>query len=304
MKEKATSSYAKIIFYLLLLSFIGHFLTLLIKLSPPPTHEDKSIAKKKEKRIRLVVKKNPKKQQIVSTEKKREKKPDEPAFLGEYNQSFDRQTTATKIAPFKKAGQGEKNARPTLFAQPNPSPPQKKQSSSKKKILGKRLKFQDLNIGSTMTEAIQRSPAAAQKGQKNGDRKESGLAQNNDFLEDVPMGDVTNLNTVEYKYYSFFNRIKRKLEVHWGKSLREKTLAMYKDGRRIPANSLQITSLIISLDSKGNIVNIVIKGSSGIREFDDAALESFNRAGPFPNPPKSMLKNGTARIEWGFVVKG
>ena len=27
--------------------------------------------------------------------------------------------------------------------------------------------------------------------------------QNNDFIEDVPLGDLTNLNTVEFKYFGF-----------------------------------------------------------------------------------------------------
>ena len=71
----------------------------------------------------------------------------------------------------------------------------------------------------------------------------------------------------------------------------------------MPANTERITSLKIKLDSKGNIVNIFVKGTSGISELDDAAIESFNKAGPFPNPPSGMLQNGFALIEWGFVVK-
>ena len=58
------------------------------------------------------------------------------------------------------------------------------------------------------------------------------------------------------------------------------------------------------MDSKGNIVDILIKSTSGIQELDEAAMESFNKAGPFPNPPSGMVKNGFATLEWGFVVKG
>ena len=46
-----------------------------------------------------------------------------------------------------------------------------------------------------------------------------------------------------------------------------------------------------------------LKSTSGVEELDAAAIESFNKAGPFPNPPKEMLENGRAKIEWGFVVK-
>jgi protein TonB len=48
---------------------------------------------------------------------------------------------------------------------------------------------------------------------------------------------------------------------------------------------------------------VLILSSSGQQELDSAAVESFNKSGPFPNPPKGMLKNGVAVLEWGFVVK-
>ena len=63
-----------------------------------------------------------------------------------------------------------------------------------------------------------------------------------------------------------------------------------------------ITSLQVDLDDNGNIVRVHLKGSSGVKELDDAAIESFNNAGPFPNPPKGMVRNGKASIEWGFAV--
>jgi hypothetical protein len=47
---------------------------------------------------------------------------------------------------------------------------------------------------------------------------------------------------------------------------------------------------------------VKILGASGVKELDDAAVESFNHAGPFPNPPKDLLINDVATIEWGFVV--
>jgi protein TonB len=57
------------------------------------------------------------------------------------------------------------------------------------------------------------------------------------------------------------------------------------------------------LDNKGNILQVRLKSTSGVDELDEAAVESFNKAGPFPNPPREMLKSGKAMIEWGFVVK-
>ena len=71
----------------------------------------------------------------------------------------------------------------------------------------------------------------------------------------------------------------------------------------IASDGDSVTSLRVSLDDKGSIIKVEIKSTSGVREFDDAAVESFNKAGPFPNPPSGMIKNGLAVVEWGFVVK-
>ena len=131
-----------------------------------------------------------------------------------------------------------------------------------------------------------------------------GLARSNDYVEDVPLGDVTSLNTIEYKYFGFYNRIKQKLEQFWGRSLKEKADAIYRSGRRMPASADRITSVVVTIDAKGNIIDVAIASTSGMRELDEAAVESFNKAGPFPNPPKGMITNGVAKIEWGFVVKG
>ena len=71
----------------------------------------------------------------------------------------------------------------------------------------------------------------------------------------------------------------------------------------MPASENLITSVSVTLNDKGQIVDMQIEGTSGVRELDQAAIESFNKAGPFPNPPKGLLVGGRATIQWGFVVK-
>ena len=48
---------------------------------------------------------------------------------------------------------------------------------------------------------------------------------------------------------------------------------------------------------KVDVANIIVSGT-----LDAAAIDSFNQAGPFPNPPKGMIRGGKAVVEWGFVV--
>jgi protein TonB len=313
----------KYILISLLVSFVFHigFLTVL-------KFDDikKSVftpEKKQEKRLRIVLrdnkpKSNPK--QIVTSEKSKKKERDPKArFLSKNTQKFDRQTTARKTGAFKEAGKGVKEGKKRVAKKQKEQPKKQQQAVQPKRIVKakskkanarkkKKITFADLTMGAKAFKTLKKREVAQQSskalGLKTGDKKKSGLSANNDFVEDIPLGDMTKLNTVEYKYYGFYHRIKQKLEQYWGRTIQNKAQALWRSGRRFPASGKnRITSLVIQLDSRGNIVKINVKGSSGVEELDAAAIDSFNKAGPFPNPPTGMIKNGLATIEWGFVVK-
>lgn len=240
--------------------------------------------------------------QIVNSEQTGEKKLDEKTrFLGESNQFFERQTIARTINTFKEAGRGGQTGAEKSAAK----------SEKKKDVINslqgtKEISLSDLAVTRVMNDNV---PISAKKGTgktvglQNGKDGVTGFASNNDFIEDIPLGDMTNINTAEFKYFGYYHRIRQKLEQYWGNSLRDKAERLYKSGRRLPASENVITSLTITIDNKGSIVDVAVKGTSGFKELDDAAIESFNKAGPFPNPPSGMLVNGKAEIEWGFVVK-
>lgn len=128
------------------------------------------------------------------------------------------------------------------------------------------------------------------------------IARNNDYLPDVPLGDITQLNTVEYKYFGFYDRIRKQLEQYWENSLKNQEMQLIKDRRHIPRDQNLITSLIVAIDREGRILQIQIERTSGVQEFDRAAIDSFYKAGPFPNPPTGMIEDGHALLKWGFVV--
>lgn len=219
------------------------------------------------------------------------------AFLSDKDRSFDRQTVAKNIASFKRAAQGDASVTQKS---------QTKAAEVKNKADFKNLKLSDFGVaaGEPMPTKTARAPASESvKGMKNGDPLANGLSATNDYVEEVTLGDFTHLNTVEYKFYGFYHRIRQKLEQFWGKSIQEKAEAIFRSGRRLPASENLITSLQVSLNEKGEIISVKILGASGVKELDDAAIESFNQAGPFPNPPKELLVNGRATIDWGFVVK-
>jgi protein TonB len=257
--------------------------------------------KQTEQKILIKLLKTKASKQIVATEESKIKdlaKLKKTAKLSKSNNVFERETQAVNGQTFKSAGLGVKNA------QDQKTQSQKLQKLSKKL---EKIKFSDLGLKQKNLEVskfkkkktVKQSVA---KGLKTGVRKARGLGSTSDHLEDIPLGDFTKLNTQEYEYYGFYNRIKQKLEQFWGFNIRDKAEKIFKQGRSIASEANLVTGLTISLNDKGEIVDILVKSASGIKELDDAAIESFNQAGPFPNPPKGMLKNGKATIEWGFVV--
>jgi protein TonB len=259
--------------------------------------------------------------QIVANELNGKKeRPVESRFAGEADQTFDRQTMASTNGAFKKAGLGNKqgvdSARNELIEPASSS----QKIIQTKTIVPKALSLSELGTiqiskvedeEKIQEEALQEmnrktaseSKKFAGKGIESGSADTMGLASNNDFVEEVPLGDMTNLNTTEFKYYGFYHRIRQKLEQYWGSTIQSKAKNLYKSGRRLPASENLITAITVTLDGGGNILDIKIDGTSGIRELDQAAIESFNKAGPFPNPPKGLLVGGRAVIQWGFVVK-
>ncbi len=306
----------------LVLSLIVHLLFIQLKINfdapAPMTPNDyvevtvEDIEKIKEAmKASTAAKTSAAKKQIVNNELSgNEVKPENSRYLGEKDQSYDRQTIAAKIDTFNKAAQGEKTG--TLNGdkiQEITKAINKVTAQAVPNAIGtaKKVNLNDLAMDqSSMEEAVQKAAAAhtAKLGVKQGDKNSRGLSSNNDFIETVPLGDFTHLNTTEFKYYGFYHRIRQKLEQFWGNSIREKAKAIYTSGRRLPASENLITSITVDINEQGEIVNVKVVGASGIKELDDAAVESFNKAGPFPNPPSGMVKNGVATIEWGFVVKG
>lgn len=236
------------------------------------------------------------KRQIVQSEDSRVEKKTDNAFLSDKDRFFERESVSKKVDRFKKAAKG--NSKITQREQ------NLRQAAKQKAI--KDLRLSDIGMMETgaMIQKPQRTPAsAAKQGMENGDLESFGLSATNDYVEEIKTGDFTYLNTVEYKYYGFYHRIRQKLEQFWGNSLQEKAANIFRSGRRLPASENLVTSLRVTLNQKGEIVGVKVIGASGVKELDDAAIESFNQAGPFPNPPSGLIKNGQAEIEWGFVVK-
>jgi protein TonB len=309
MQERSRKNkiWEKKLFLAVLASFLIHLAWLPIPVSDLWTDWAHKAPEEKQK-IRVRIKNEPK--QVVNFSKQRSKAAEkETDFISKEDQFFEKEQVAKKVDTYKEAGQGHRdgieNARDNQMVKAQKDQNNSEQEAKKHSDTEKRVKMSDLGVGprSKFLEKFSARQQMKALGVESGRREQTGLAQNNDYVEDIPLGDITNLNTKEYKYYGFYHRIRQRLEQHWGNSLQEKVHQLQRSGGRFPASANMVTSLRVTMDKKGNILQVHVKSTSGLNELDEAAIESFNKAGPFPNPPRGMVKNDIIQIEWGFVVK-
>lgn len=129
-------------------------------------------------------------------------------------------------------------------------------------------------------------------------------SQTSDYLKGKDPGLETLLNTREYKYYTYFNRIRRRLSEHWEPKVKEKMSKMFKQGRTIASTDDKVTKLLIVLNDSGVLVKVQVLSDSGVRDLDEAAIEAFRAAAPFPHPPEGIIdEEGTIKIRWDFVLE-
>lgn len=130
--------------------------------------------------------------------------------------------------------------------------------------------------------------------------KLSGAAPN-DHLDGVEEGDGTFLNTREWKYASFFNRVKQSVGMNWdaqGQLIRRDPTGSIYGGRD------RYTVVNVTLNERGLVRDIYVEKSCGLDFLDLEAIQSFERAQPFPNPPPGLLTDDqSVRFTFGFFVE-
>lgn len=126
------------------------------------------------------------------------------------------------------------------------------------------------------------------------DTTEGGGAPN-DAL-DVPEGDGTFLNTREWKYAAFFNRVKQAVSAKWDPNGR---LRRRNEGL---GSATRITVMHVSLRPDDSLADLYVGQSSGVDVLDAEAMSAFEKAAPFGNPPAGLVKDGFVRFTFGFHV--
>ena len=132
---------------------------------------------------------------------------------------------------------------------------------------------------------------------RSGPGAESGARQN--LLDDsLAEGAENLLNTRSSRFYSFYSRIYESIGPLWESRARE----VPRQNRLAPGD--YITKVEVILDDQGNLKDLRIFESAGVRPFDQAVLDSWRKLERFPNPPRELLeKDGLLHMGWTFSFR-
>lgn len=252
-------------------------------------------------------------QQIVSSDDRRlnDEKDPNAKYLSQFDQKVVRETRALKSGKFANTGGKGAAAAPAQAKPETPSDTEKSQEKLATKSDIKTFQGGDLAVTpktglAAFNPSFRKLPVVpdptAAPNETSGDGRE--ISATDDHLKDVPSGLDTMLSTREFLYYSYYNRIKSQLRQHWEPKIKEKFTKIVRQGRTIASEGDKITRVIIILDDRGTLIRVQVVGRSGITDLDDAAVEAFRAAAPFPNPPKGIVEaDGTIKIRWDFVLE-
>ena len=124
------------------------------------------------------------------------------------------------------------------------------------------------------------------------------------YIQGMKTGEVSALNTKEFVFYSYFDRVRKQLDQAWQPMLRDQIHQLYKKGRTLASNSDYVTKTMVTLNTKGEILRVQVLEQSGTYDLDQVAIDALNKAGPYPNPPRGLIgQDGTVQIRWDFVLK-
>jgi TonB family protein len=241
------------------------------------------------------------KQEMAETEDAKNREIDPKArFLGEHNQKAQQQTKAKSVDDFRaKQGSGLKGG--TTENMPSTGENTPKPSEAEKMEIGE---------GGEQKPTEEKPGQGIKRNWKTLSLKDLGIggdggatAATDDRLKGVDNGERTILSTREYKYFSYYNRIKELLRQYWKPNVERKLYMLIAKGRNIGEDEM-VTELVVLLNPQGNIQKISRVGSSGIEDLDEAAVDAFQKAAPFPNPPKGIIDpDGFVRIRWDFILQ-
>lgn len=200
------------------------------------------------------------------------------AYLSDQNRVVDEEKSSKKIGSLAKSG----------------SP-----KTIEKKVSEKPVSLSDIGVKISTT---QKSPSEKAKNWASNSLGEA--VTGGQYMQGMKEGETSALNTKEFVFFSYFERVRKQLDQTWQPLVRGQIERIYKTGRHLASETDFVTRTLITINAKGEIVRVQLLQESGAMDLDSAAVNALNKAGPYPNPPKGLLDQlGNAQIRWDFVLK-
>lgn len=261
------------------------------------SRNDKSLAPEKDKwiEVTMVPQQNTR---IVESNKGKETKEAAPnAYLGEKTRTVDREVVSRT----------QPDLNDSFSAKPKRA---QKAATAKREVTQKEVvPLSKLGIPLFKAEDLvkkkDKGPQQAEDTREFADMTQGdGKFLRQEYIKGLKDADETALNTREYVFFSYFQRIRERLDQAWRPLLRDHIEKIYRKGRQIASDREHTTRTLVVLNLQGEIVRVQVLEESGTQDLDSAAIQAFNKAGPFPNPPKGLVESdGTIRIRWDFVLR-
>lgn len=120
-----------------------------------------------------------------------------------------------------------------------------------------------------------------------------------DFYPDFRRGVHTYLNVLRHPGVEYFVRLKHAFKLTFNP---EPPLREYFSQNRVTRGSIDVV-LGVSVNRTGELAELFVFRSSGVKTYDEEALRTVRASAPFATPPEKFLSDdGLLRMSWTFSV--
>lgn len=129
----------------------------------------------------------------------------------------------------------------------------------------------------------------------------SSLAE---YIPGIKEGGFTALNTDQFTYYTFFERVNEQVRYRWVSFVRNYIGGLSETALNQLATYQRAYQIEIVLSGDGHYLKGFIHRSSGDNALDMTAIDAFQGAAPFLNPPKGLVEDdGNIHLHYSFIVE-
>lgn len=121
--------------------------------------------------------------------------------------------------------------------------------------------------------------------------------ESEEFLPDYKVGNHTYVNALRYPHIGYFVQLKRKFTTAFNPRS-----ALMNHRSELAGGKIAVV-LGVTVDSSGNLKDLMIIRRSAIDDYDQSALRTVSQSAPFTSPPGNLLdQDKLLRMSWTFTV--